>query len=173
MLLEPSPTMRTSVPLRLLACALAPVLAGCSDVLGSRDARVPGVIAWVTSESAPSAGLSTVPPHMRERIVAPDSVEAGVFFDATVITIGADGCWRAAGEEVQLDAMVAEVRPYDSTGRTADAACRMALVELPRTVRLRFAAPGEATIRVRGRQVVDGNFAGATEVAVEKRVVVR
>jgi hypothetical protein len=165
--------MRPPAAICLLASALAVAVTGCSDPLGSRGARMPGVIEWVRSESTSAAALSVAPPHHVERIVAPDTVAAGVFFDATVTTVGANGCWSSDGAEVQLAPMVAEVRPHDRNGRGSNMACTMALVDLPRTVRLRFAEAGEATIRVHGRRVVDGDFQGATEGTIEKRVVVR
>jgi hypothetical protein len=51
--------------------------------------------------------------------------------------------------------------------------CTAALVSLPRTVTITFAEAGEATIRVEGRVVRNGDLTGMQPVAVEKKVIVR
>jgi hypothetical protein len=166
--------MNLRAPALLLLAAALPALPACSDLTGTRGARVPGIVEWeVTPGFAELPGLSEVPPYMLPRIVAPDTVQAGVHFDATVSTVGADGCWRAEGATVELAPMLAAVRPYDRANHSGGTVCPQMVVNLPRTVRLVFAEPGEGVIRVHGRRVVDGNLAAATEATVERRVVVR
>jgi hypothetical protein len=123
-----------------------------------------GIVEWSRSNvqtfADPAVGV----------ITAPDTVTAGQPFLVTVTTAGPSGCWRAAGAETGVQGSLATITPYD---RVADEICTQAFVSLPRSVELRFDVRGEATLRVHGRRVVDGNLSGATERTVEKKVFVR
>lgn len=123
-----------------------------------------GIVEWSASNAQyfadPAMGV----------ITAPDTVTAGQPFQVTITTVGASGCWRAAGAEKAVQGSLATITPFD---RVEDGFCTGALVSLPRAVELRFDVPGEATIRAYGRRVLDGKLHAATERTVEKRIIVR
>ncbi|HZG44175.1 MAG TPA: hypothetical protein VEY93_14600, partial [Longimicrobium sp.] len=96
-------------------------------------------------------------------ITAPDTVTAGQPFQVTITTAGPSGCWRAAGAEKAVQGNLATLTPFD---RVLDGICTQAVVSLPRSVEVRFDVRGQATLRVYGRRVVDGNLNGATERTV-------
>jgi hypothetical protein len=102
-------------------------------------------------------------------ITAPDTVTAGQPFQVTVTTAGPSGCWQAAGAEKAVQGNLATITPFD---RVLDGICTQAVVSLPRSVEVRFDVRGQATLRVYGRRVVDGNLNGATERTVEKKITV-
>jgi hypothetical protein len=109
-------------------------------------------------------------------IAAPDTVNAGAPFDATITTVGMSGCWRPDGAEISYGPKLAVVTPYDLVITTIDGApvaCTGALVDLPRTVRLIFGQAGVATLRVHGRKVTGGELSSATPATTEKQIVVR
>lgn len=157
---------------------IALVLAACSDPTGPDDQRVKGIIFWSSATSlATGAGhlaAAPVPPTDGEIevIQAPDQVVAGEGFTATITTIGADGCWRSDGATVEVEALTAEITPWDRAPTTDDEACATVLVALEREVSLRFDEPGQAVIRVFGRKVVNGDLDGAEEEIAEKVVQV-
>jgi hypothetical protein len=103
-------------------------------------------------------------------LVVPDTVRAGVDFQVSATTLGG-GCERAGETEVDVQTGVATVIPYDYTQRGVD--CPDILRFLPHAAVLRFAAPGEAVVRLRGRRVGPDTPDGGASVTVEKRVVVR
>ena len=123
-----------------------------------------GIVEWSRSNvqtfADPSIGV----------ITAPDTVTAGQPFQVTITTVGPNGCWSAAGAELASQPSVATITPFD---RVQGEVCTQATVSLPRTVQVRFDVPGEATLRVYGRRVVDGNVSAATERVVERRIFVR
>ncbi|HYH80428.1 MAG TPA: hypothetical protein VEX86_11550 [Longimicrobium sp.] len=148
---------------RRLLCLLAlPLLAACPpspvDVVEDRTPplgdRTPGII---RSSYLRSPAL-----------VAPAVVSAGQTFQATVTTLGFSGCWRADGAEVATAAATASIHPYD---RQEGEVCTAALVELRRTVDLRFDTPGTAKIVVEGRS--DPNEPQSGIVRVEQTVTVQ
>ncbi|MBV9772685.1 MAG: hypothetical protein JO040_01970 [Gemmatimonadetes bacterium] len=162
-----------TVYITLLLAALA---AGC-DVMptGVRGSRQMGILEWRIHPSLQvraQARLETASELARAVIAAPDTVEAGAFFTATVTTIGADYCWQPADATLQLDGSTAVVTPYDSVLSYPDTGCADARRELLHPVRLRFTRPGEAVLRVRGRKVVGQDLDGGEEVVVEKRIQV-
>lgn len=162
--------------------AILPLTSGCSVLgIGDRGTEV-GVIALSgglgASASAvdPSRAPAAAEPCCDNSPVleAPDTVAAGVAFDAVVRTFGPNGCWRAAGHRESGSATTIEVTPYDediSEGRM----CTTAIVRLPRTVRLVFSTAGTGTLIVRGRVSSLGGSAVSTDsmTTVSKTVVVR
>jgi hypothetical protein len=126
-----------------------------------------GVVEWVRS-SGPDVATSDPSTVV---ITAPDTVEAGRPFSTTITTIGPSGCWQAAGAEGGVQSVfLATITPFD---RVVGDVCTGALVALPRTFQLRFDIPGQATIMVTGRRVVDGDLDHAETRTVQKQIVVR
>jgi hypothetical protein len=120
---------------RLFPIALVLLFAAChSSPLESRE-RVVGVI------DAGGETLSRV-------IEAPSTVPANQVFSITVSTYG-NSCVAAAGAEVSVDGLLATITPYDVIN-SGSGACLDYLKAYPRTVQLRFAQTGTATIRVNG-----------------------
>lgn len=152
--------------------ALIPALAGCETATEPRGQRVVGILEWHSAAQGSASSSLQMADSDAAVITAPDTVDAGVPFEATITTIGSNGCWREAGAEIELNGNLAVVVPHDYTSED-QAGCTQALVQLPRSVEIRFAQPGEATLRVKGRKVVGGNHENATPVTVEKRIVVR
>jgi hypothetical protein len=163
---------------RIAVLVAAVVLAGAacnSTTAPGPTGRQLGIIEWQTTAAATVASASN---ELQEQVLsAPDTVNAGVPFQAVVTTIGASGCWRADGATTTMTVRQATITPYDFVhSRFADGSpmfCTAALVSLPRTVAITFAEAGEATIRVEGRVVRNGDLTGMQPVAVEKKVVVR
>jgi hypothetical protein len=102
----------------------------------------------------------------REALAAPDTVAAGAPFAVTVTTFGSSSCTRPDGAELEVRGLVAELVPYDREA-TGTRACTDDLRPFPRTVTVRFSAPGQATVRALGRGL------GGGAAVVEARVVVR
>jgi len=85
-------------------------------------------------------------------IVAPDTVQAGVRFAATVNTFGSSNCTAPDGVDLTLEAAAALVIPYDRVlVNPDDGACTADMAPHPHPVELLFTAPGEASIVVEGR----------------------
>lgn len=165
--------MRRTTLYPALALGAALFASGCESVTGPRSGRVVGILEWVQNGSR-SVSASLHPDHGGEsRLQAPDTVQAGVPFTATVTTIGPSSCWRADGATVQPGASLAVITPYDLTAESADVACAQVIVELPRKVEVTFTARGQATLRVVGRRVVGQDFQQGTQVTVEKHIHVR
>ncbi len=97
-------------------------------------------------------------------LVAPDSASVGVGVTVTVTTIGRNGCWRADGVDVKQSGSTTTLIAYD---RVEGEMCTQALIELPRTVELRFATPGPSTI------VLEGRDESSNVVRIEHSIVVR
>lgn len=138
-------TRRLAVPALLL-------LAACEGLADPAARRVPGVI-----DTGGGGDRS---------LAVPDTVAAGAPFTATVTTFGSSSCTRPAGAELEVRGLVAEVVPYDRDATRAQV-CTDDLRPFPRDVAVRFAAPGRATVRVRGRDLQ------GRPAVVEARVVVR
>jgi hypothetical protein len=147
--------------LRHVCLAALPFLAACPSITdaGEESTRVvldrtPGIIQS---------------PYLRSpALVAPASVSAGQTFQATVTTLGFNGCWQADGADLSNGGATLTIHPYDAVRGEV---CTQALVELRRTVDLRFDTPGTATIVVEGRG--DPNEPGAGTVRVTQTVTVR
>jgi hypothetical protein len=159
-----------------LAAAMALTAAACNSITApGPNGRQLGILEWQTTAAA---ALGSAGNEMQEQVLsAPDTVAAGVPFVATVTTIGASGCWQADGATTKMAAQQATITPYDFV-RThfsdgTPAVCTTALVSLPRTVTITFTTKGEATIRVEGRVVRNGDLTSTQPVAVEKSVIVR
>lgn len=143
----------------IAAAALAAALAACtgSPVGEDPEERRVGILRL----------YQTDPPGA---LVAPDTVRAGVDFQVAATTLGG-GCERAGETETQVSGGVAVVTPYDYTEFGAD--CPDILRHLPHTATLRFPAPGEAVVRLRGRRVGPDTPREGVPHTVERRVVVR
>lgn len=127
--------------------------------MDNNAARVPGVISFGTE-------------NLDGVVKVPETIEANKDFQITVITSG-NGCVNADETGVILNERSADVFVYDLTTATHPGiACTMILKQLPHTATLRFTKPGEATIRVWGREQ-GGNTPFGKPVVVEKRVMVK
>lgn len=164
------------------ACALLSTLTACESIFGSGGTRVVGIL-QLNASAAPDPRTGTkypggaVPLDELEAVVTvPDTVQAGVDFNARIATVGLGACYEAAGAETELSANLAVVTPFDRVKGSEDEdelVCTLAAVTLPRTVRLRFSEPGEAVVRVKGRKIIGGDVRNATETVLERRIVVR
>ena len=110
-------------------------------------------------------------------LAAPEAVQAGVPFEVTVTTRDSRSCTRPSGAEVQYreepDGPVAEITPYDLLREGEGVVCTADHYAFPRTVTLQFDAPGEATLRVRGRPSSDPHESDPEIITVEKRITVQ
>lgn len=141
----------------LPAALLAAALAGCVNApLEPDEERRVGVVLLYRTERP---------------LVAPDTVRAGTDFTVTVSTLGG-GCERQGETEAEVRGAVATVTPYDYTDVAAQV-CTEELKLFPHTAVLRFATPGEALLRVRGRRIGPDTPHKGVPVTLEKRIVVR
>ncbi|HEV2146313.1 MAG TPA: hypothetical protein VGR37_02760 [Longimicrobiaceae bacterium] len=147
---------------------------------GPDDRRVVGIVEWVTPGLSLGPQGSYAPgapadPMAQAVLEAPDTVVAGTPFDVVVRTYGADGCWREAGAETAATGLSVAITPHDRHEAGAGVMCTMAVVRLPRTLRVSFPQRGQGVIRVTGRKVLfsNGSVANQGSVTVEKQVVVR
>jgi hypothetical protein len=127
-------------------------------------------VGFVAMRTASTGDEGYWPDHFPDRIVAPDTVHAGVEFTARVTTLGASGCFEAVSAEVQSAAALAVVTPYDRDRGVEGYGCTGALKPLSRNVALRFDAAGTAVIQLRGR-VLNG-VADEPILAYERSVTV-
>lgn len=144
---------------------LASAAIACSAPTDTGPARAQGIVEMSVSASSVQAGGDYA------AITAPDTVQVGVAFTATITTIGPSLCWRAAGMDVGQGPALVVARPYDR--HSGSEFCAGALVELPRSISITFTQTGDALIRVRGRRMVDGVVQEGVEVSVDKIVVVK
>lgn len=144
------PSRRT--PLAAVAAAIVLSLAAiaCGDATGP-NAVSRGILRFEVAEVADTEGPSGV---TEGSIEAPDRVQVGETFIATVTTIGLNGCWRPVDEEVSMEGLAAEIVPFDTDARDEDLACTTALASLEHSVELSFDQPGEAVLTVQGRRVI-------------------
>lgn len=133
------------------------IVSACSLLADPQGRRVVGIVG-----GSPPDGSSQV-------ITAPDTIQAGIPFTATITTFAPYNCWRAAGADIDLRGNLAVVIPYDFDPRSDDFHCPDMEGVVPRPVEIRFAEPGEATLRVRGREAQNSNIL----INVEKRIFVR
>lgn len=165
--------MKTRGNPRSLAFLALVLTTACADPTGSAGHREIGIVEWISGAQASSSLLSeAVSSEMAAVITAPEEVQAGVPFEVTITTIGPAICWRADGAETQVEGDLAEVVPYDFNPQS-EFACGAAIIELPRTITITFAGPGDAIIRVNGRKVVGGDTSASTSTVVEKQILVR
>jgi hypothetical protein len=167
--------MRMSARVLSLGLTILPLMAACEDPTSAHGRREIGIVEWLFEAQANQISSSTAMSSADAPAVisAPDEVRAGVPFEATITTIGPAICWRADGADTQVSGNLAVVIPYDFSPETEDVACGAAIIDLPRTVKITFASPGEATLRVNGRKVVGGNTSAGKPTVVEKRILVR
>jgi hypothetical protein len=157
--------------LRFLAALGAVVAsAGCDFATGpGADGRVIGIIEWQAAITGAAANDDVV-------ITAPDTVHAGVPFQATITTIGLSGCWSADGASIKAAPRLVTITPYDRVANGTPEQptyCTAALVGLDRHLDIVFSDPGTATLRVNGRIVIDGDLEDARPHVVEKQIIVR
>lgn len=144
--------MRRGWSFAILICGVA---AACSaDPADPQDSREPGIIE--IHASGATGGV----------LQLPETIHAGETFQATVTTFGSSSCTRADGADVQQSASLAEITPYDLWA-SENVDCTDDLRALPRSVSLRFDAPGDAVIRIRGRSLF------RPEAVIEQHVTVR
>jgi len=132
------------VAVSLLAVSLLTVVTACS---------------FLTSPKREVSKLFGTPP-----LEAPPTVKVDETFVVTVGTIGG-GHIMTDDTEVRVSGLVAEITPYDHVEQSRVVRHQLSIL-VHRTVRLRFASPGLATIRAIG-QGLDGQRA-----TVETHVVV-
>lgn len=144
---------------KAVVLAAVVMFGGCGILPGDspKDIRAVGVL--VDADHMPG-----------DPLVVPDTVDAGVAFQATVTTMAPSSCWRADGATVGVTGLTAEIVPYDLT--TAGDVCPTIPIYPTHTVSVTFDQAGLATVRARGRQSDTGVDTPAL-VVIEKQVVVR
>ena len=130
------------------------------------DGRTVGILELVETDARPISQTG----QLRPPIIAPDTVQAGVAFTATINTIALESCWREAGVHVIAEARRAVVTPYDRM--LPSDGCRQTVVNLPRAVSITFTQRGDAILRVEGRRVFS-DTRSTSSVALEKSIYVR
>lgn len=159
----------------LLLLGLAAAIAACTVSSGPGTERVRGILALGSAEDAAQAaepGGGDAARTTSGSLEVPDTVRVDETFTATVRTVGMNGCWSAAGEEVSAEGLTATIVPFDSTGEREGVACTMALVSLVHEVEIAFRRPGEATVRVEGRRVLDRGGRESEPMSLEATVAV-
>jgi hypothetical protein len=121
-------------------------LASCTTEPGRE--RVVGLI-----DTTPSA----------QALTAPDTVSVDVPVSVTVVTWGS-ACRSADGATVRVTNLLADITPYDRLP-PAGTNCIQIVLPLPRAVSLRWATPGQGTIRLHGRY-------GSESVILERSITV-
>lgn len=171
----PSPRPgRPAVP--LLALAILVPAAGCTVLSGPESETVRGILAVGPSPTAAAGAVS--PDHEppddppQGSLEVPDTVGVGEAFTAMVRTVGMNGCWAAAGEDVSVDGLTATIVPFDATGEREGVACTTALVSLRHDVRLTFREAGEAAVRVEGRRILEREGNDSEPMSLEATVTV-
>lgn len=158
--------------LSLLALAVA-VAAACTVTSGPGTETVRGILSIGAGGSdAAQATADRDDGVLRGSLEVPDTVRVGERFTAAVRTVGRNGCWSPAGEDVSVDGLTATVVPFDSTGQRKDVACTTALTSLLHEVGISFGEAGEAVVRVDGRRVIDREGSGSEPMSLESTVTV-
>jgi hypothetical protein len=96
-------------------------------------------------------------------LVAPDTGHNGTPVLITVTTWGSM-CRTADGMSTRVSGLTADVTPYD-LAPPPGISCLEGILRLPRTKSLAFATPGQATIRLHGRD-------GTGAVTVERSITI-
>lgn len=165
---------RRDRPWPALALAVTLAAAGCTVTSGPGTETVRGILGFGPEGS--SAAQTTADPGgdvaTRGSLEVPDTVQVGEGFTAAVRTVGLNGCWSAAGEDVSVEELTATIVPFDSTGRREGVACTTALVSLLHEVELSFGEAGEATVRVEGRRVIGQDGTDSEPMSLEAPVTV-
>lgn len=154
------------------------LLSGC-DLLTGPGKRVVGIVDRVSTVSgaAATAGpdmyvLSVASDLAAPPLVVPDTVDVGREFSITVDTYGPDGCWQAAGTDVNQKDLVISIVAYDRKEQGPDVMCPMEPVRLPRMLNAAFNASGTGVVKLTGRRIYESGEAPDT-ITIEKVVVVR
>ena len=142
---------------RLLIPIVLAGLAGCSTLTGPDTRRVVGLI---------DAGGSAFP-----TIVAPDTVQLGHSFTATVHSFGSSGCTTPDGVELTLTPAEARVTPYDRVPADRRTICPADLSAHPHPVELRFTRAGLAIIVAQG-EIINTSTGRRSPGAVTKQILV-
>ena len=132
-------------------------LAACSAITSNEAVRRERRLGWIRFHQDPVV------------VEVPDAVMRGADFEVTIRTYGG-GCIAQGDTEVTVLASAAEVRPFDIfvTGTPHDSVCTDDLRLYLHRARMRFAQPGVATVRMRGRDAPGGEV-----IVVERQVTVR
>lgn len=104
-------------------------------------------------------------------LVAPDTVQAGRAFEVTTNTVGMNGCWRAGGQNVQIEDRTVLIAPYDA--HSGAEVCTEILLFLSHRSTLVLEEPGTWTLRVSGRRVRLGDDVRYEPITAEKTIVVQ
>lgn len=154
------------------------LLAGCNLLTGPGK-RVIGIVDRVTV--APSAAaiaepgmnvLSSGSDLEAPALVVPDTADVGQEFSVTVDTYGPDGCWQAAGTDVNQKDLIISIVAYDKMEQGPGVVCTMAPVRLPRTLSVAFHSRGAGLVKLTGRRIYESGESPDT-ITIEKVVVVR
>jgi hypothetical protein len=141
----------------LILVAILAAVAGCSTISGPNTRRVVGTI--------DPSGTGT------RTIMAPDTVQAGRAFTATIYSFGSSSCTTPDGVALTLGPSEARVTPYDLVPASNNVACTADFAARPHSVELRFTSAGPATIVVSGR-VFNPSGSGQIPGTVTKQLVV-
>lgn len=162
---------RLAVPVLALAVAVA---AGCTVTSGPGTETVRGILSFGPEGSggAPATADPGRNGALQGTLEVPDTARVGKSFTATVRTVGRNGCWSSAGEDVSVDGLTATIVPFDSTGQRENVACTMALTSLLHEVELSFGEAGEAVVRVQGRRVIGREGSESEPMSLESTVTV-
>lgn len=161
-----------AVPALTLVLALA---AACTVTSGPGTETVRGILSIGpdgTDTAATAASDLAEAGVLHGSLEVPDTVRVGESFTADVRTVGRNGCWSAAGEDVSVEGLAATVVPFDATGQQEGVGCTTALVSLRHEPTLRFDRAGEATVRVEGRRIIESGESESEPMSLEATVTV-
>lgn len=159
-----------------LTLAVLLAAAGCDALGPDTGDRVVGILHMSESAASDASGLALSVTDdepgdwRRDALSAPDTVDAGVPFAATVTTTGLNGCWNEAGANVEESGNRIDITPFDRTGAGL---CTQEIVSLPREITLRFDEAGTGVIRVSGRRIFADDLERSEPIELERTVVVR
>ena len=120
----------------LIVIAASVLLTSCDSVTGPNERLVVGTVAFFSDAVV---------------IEVPDTVSVSVPFFVSVRTFGG-GCERVGPTEVAIDALRADVTPFDYTVGGPGVECTLQLKFLEHEGLVTFAIPGSATVTIRGKQ---------------------
>lgn len=101
-----------------------------------------------------------------EAMEAPDTAIAGTSFTIVVSSFGSTSCTEPAGVEMEVGTSIVVITPYDIVAPEGTP-CTQDFGAFPRRVDIRLVKPGEAILRLQGK-----NIAGETEV-LDHRILVQ
>jgi hypothetical protein len=132
------------------------LLLGCGVFTGPDTRRVIGTIDGGIGNSV---------------IMAPDTVEVGSSFTATIQTFGSSSCTQADGVALTLGPSEARVTPYDRVPVGKDVVCTADIAPHPHPVALSFTQVGPATIVVLGQILTPGTWEPARGTVTKQLLV--